>query len=178
MKDRTIKNSLTRFSITNTLYNLPRRTKQGILIAFDLCVIPLAMWLAIVLRWGGTTFDFSLSELAAMATTIVLSAGIFIRTGLYRAMVRYMGEQALRTVVKDVSWSTIVLAISLFLFRSNAPRSTPLIYWAITLFFIGGGRLLVRSSYQSMQRWAVTKNGHLWRWRLRAPAVAIAVSKR
>lgn len=157
MKGKTINTPFTGFSITDGLYSLPRRVKQGILIAFDLCVIPLAMWLAIVLRWGDTTFDFSSSEFAAMAATVTLSAAIFIRTGLYRAMVRYMGQQALSTVVKDVSWSAIVLAISLFLFRSNAPRSAPLIYWAIALFFIGGGRLLVRSSYQNLHRWAGKK---------------------
>ncbi|MDB6060252.1 MAG: nucleoside-diphosphate sugar epimerase [Verrucomicrobiaceae bacterium] len=157
-----MKDSLPRFSIrplsmADRLYSLPRNIKQIILISFDLCVIPIAVWVAIVLRWGGMSFQFTASELLAVATTIIFSAIIFIRTGLYRAMVRYMGQQALTTVVKDVSWSTIALALSLFLFRSDAPRSTPLIYWAITLFFIGGGRLLVRSSYQNLHRWSGKK---------------------
>ncbi|HET8710585.1 MAG TPA: nucleoside-diphosphate sugar epimerase/dehydratase, partial [Spongiibacteraceae bacterium] len=41
--------------------------------------------------------------------------------------------------------------------HSEVPRSTPLIYWAIALFFIGGGRLLVRASYQNMRRWSGKK---------------------
>jgi FlaA1/EpsC-like NDP-sugar epimerase len=144
-------------TMTDGLYSLSRRTKQSILIALDLCAIPLAIWLAIVLRWGGLSFEFTFSDMLSIATTVVVSALIFIRTGLYRAVVRYMGQQALITVVKDVSWSTMVLAVSLFLFRSNAPRSTPIIYWALALGCIGGGRLLVRSIYQNLHRWAGKK---------------------
>lgn len=157
MKDSAVKARIENFSVANGLYGLPRRVKQFILITFDLCVIPFAIWLAIVLRWGGVAFQFGASEILSMATTVIFSAFIFIRTGLYRAMVRFMGQQALTTVIKDVTWSAIVLAISLFLFRSNAPRSSPLIYWTIALFFIGGGRLLVRSSYQNLHRWSGKK---------------------
>lgn len=139
--------------LVDRLYNLPRRFKQAILIAFDLCVIPLAVWLAVALRWGGIVFEFSMLEAQAILVTALASGFIFVRTGLYRAMVRYMGQQAIMTVVKDVTWSSIILAIALFLFRSEVPRSTPLLYWAIALTFIGGGRLLVRASYQNMQRW-------------------------
>lgn len=143
----------TRSWLIDGLYNLPRPVKQYILISFDLCIIPIAVWLAIVLRWGGLNFDFGASEIFATLATMAISAIVFVRTGLYRAMVRYMGQQALTTVIRDVSWSTVVLALALFLFRSDAPRSTPLIYWGICLFFIGGGRLLVRSSYQNLHRW-------------------------
>jgi FlaA1/EpsC-like NDP-sugar epimerase len=144
-------------TLVERFYALPRRTKQYILVAFDLCAIPLAVWLAVALRWGGIVFEFTIREALAILITIAASGFIFIRTGLYRAMVRYMGQQAIMTVVKDVTWSSIVLAIALFLFRSEVPRSAPLIYWAIALFFIGGGRLLVRSSYQNMRRWSGKK---------------------
>jgi len=143
--------------LTDRLYSLPRRIKQAILIAFDLCAIPFAIWAAMALRWNGRPFEFGEAEIAAILLTVIVSGFIFIRTGLYRAMVRYMGQQALITVCKDVTWSSIVLAIALFVFRSNAPRSTPLIYWAIALLLIGGGRLMVRTSYQNMRRWSGKK---------------------
>ncbi len=144
-------------TLVDRLYGLSRRTKQCILIAFDLCAIPLAVWLAVALRWGGIVFEFTYREALAILITAAVSGFIFIRTGLYRAMVRYMGQQAIMTVVKDVTWSSIVLAMALFLLRSEVPRSAPLIYWAIALFFIGGGRLLVRASYQNMRRWSGKK---------------------
>ena len=144
-------------TLIDRVYGLSRPTKQGILIAFDLCAMPLAVWLAVALRWGGIVFEFTEREAMAILVTVGISAFIFIRTGLYRAMVRYMGQQAIMTVVKDVTWSSIILAIALFVFRSEVPRSAPLIYWAIALFFIGGGRLLVRASYQNMRRWTGKK---------------------
>ena len=144
-------------TLTDWLYGLSRRTKQSILMAFDLCFIPFAAWLATALRWGSLTFEFAGREIIACAITVIASAAIFIRTGLYRAMVRYMGQQAIATIVKDVTWSAVVLALALFVLRSEIPRSVPLIYWALTLLFIGGGRLLVRTSYQNMKRWTGKK---------------------
>lgn len=143
--------------IAEKLYSLPRRAKQVVLIAYDLCAIPFAVWSAMALRWGQRDFEFGEHELAAILVTVTISAFIFIRTGLYRAMVRYMGQQAIIAVCKDVTWSAVVLAVALFIFRSEAPRSTPLIYWAIALLFIGGGRLAVRTSYQNMRRWSGKK---------------------
>jgi FlaA1/EpsC-like NDP-sugar epimerase len=146
-----------RHAALDRLVDMPRWAKQTLLITFDLCAIPLAIWLAVVLRWGGFTFKFSETELLAAAITVAASGLIFIRTGLYRAMVRYMGQQTIMTVVRDVSYSAIVLALVLFLLNSTVPRSTPFIYWALTLSFIGGSRLLVRTSYQNLRRWTGKK---------------------
>jgi FlaA1/EpsC-like NDP-sugar epimerase len=143
--------------ITDRLYSLPRRAKQIILVAFDLTTIPLSVWVAMSLRWGNRAFEFGEREIAAVAATVVVSAFIFIRTGLYRAMVRYMGQQAIVTICKDVTWSSIVLAIALFIFRSEAPRSIPFIYAALAMLIIGGSRLAVRTSYQNMRRWTGKK---------------------
>ena len=148
---------LRRAAAFDRLVDIPRWAKQALLITFDLCAIPLAIWLAVVLRWGGFTFRFSSTELIAALVTVAASALIFIRTGLYRAMVRYMGQQTIMTVVRDVSYSAIVLALVLFLLNSTVPRSTPFIYWAIALSFIGGSRLLVRTSYQNLHRWTGKK---------------------
>jgi FlaA1/EpsC-like NDP-sugar epimerase len=146
-----------RYKALDRLVDMPRWAKQTLLITFDLCAIPLAIWLAVVLRWGGFTFNFSQTELLAAVVTVAASAFIFIRTGLYRAMVRYMGQQTIMTVVRDVSYSAIVLALVLFLLNSTVPRSTPFIYWALALSFIGGSRLLVRTSYQNLRRWTGKK---------------------
>lgn len=143
--------------LIDRLFSMPRRVKQTMLIAFDLCVIPLATWLAVMVRSGAYVFEFSLREALALCATIVASAFIFIRIGLYRAVVRYMGQQAILTVVKGVTWSSVILAIALFLVRSEIPRSSPLIYWAIALSLIGGSRLLVRTGYQNLHRWSGKK---------------------
>lgn len=134
------------------LFSLPRNWKQACLLALDLSFIPLAVWLSVVARWGGLSYQFQVVDLLTIMLTMVFSAAFFLRIGLYRAIVRFMGQQAIVTVIKGVTISAVILAIAAFLMRSNIPRSTPVIYWAIALIMIGGCRLLVRTFYHGVLR--------------------------
>jgi FlaA1/EpsC-like NDP-sugar epimerase len=129
------------------LFSLPRHWKQSALLALDLCFIPLAFWLAVVARWGGLTYEFQIVDLLAVMLTMVFSAAFFLRVGLYRAVIRYMGQQAIITIIQGVTVSAVLLAIALFMARSGVPRSTPIIYWGVALILIGGSRLAVRAFY-------------------------------
>lgn len=117
-----------------------------------MCFIPCAIWLAVIARWGGLQYSFGIADYIAMALTVVLSSAYFLRIGLYRAIIRFMGQQAILTIIQGVTVSALVLAITAFLSRSNIPRSTPVIYWAIALIMIGGSRLFVRSFYHGVVR--------------------------
>ena len=131
------------FSIpVEKIYELPRYWKQAALLAIDLCFIPLAIWLAVVARWGGLVYEFTVVDLLAMMLTMVFSAAFFLRVGLYRAIIRFMGQQAIFTIIQAVTVSAVLLALAAFLTGSGVPRSTPLIYWATALILIGGFRLL------------------------------------
>jgi FlaA1/EpsC-like NDP-sugar epimerase len=136
-------------------FSIPRHWKQSGLLALDLCFIPLSIWMAISIRWGSIHYQFLSADFAAIMLTMIFSAAIFLRIGLYRAIIRFMGQQAILTIIKGVTASAVVLAIAAFLTRSNIPRSTPLIYWTIALATIGGVRLLVRSFYYGV----VSKSG-------------------
>lgn len=139
------------------LFTLPRRTKQAVLFAYDLCAIPLAACVALLVRHSAFLPQLGWREVLAIGIAVAVSAFIFLRIGLYRAVVRYMGQQAILTVIKGVSLSTVVLTMSLFLVRSEVPRSLPLIYWTVALLLIGGSRLLVRAGYQNLHRWRGVK---------------------
>lgn len=143
--------------LLDRLFGLSRRSKQTVLLTFDLCVIPLAACVSLLVRHSAYFGQLSWRELVAIVFAVAVSASIFIRIGLYRAVVRYMGQQAIWTVIKGVSWSTAVLTVSLFLVRSEVPRSLPLIYWSIALLLIGGSRLSVRAAYQNLFRWRGVK---------------------
>ncbi|WP_339340130.1 nucleoside-diphosphate sugar epimerase/dehydratase [uncultured Oceanicoccus sp.] len=147
---RWVANIKGQFSIpAEKIYELPRHWKQAVLLAIDLCFIPLAIWLAVLVRWGGLAYEFRVVDLLAMMLTMVFSAAFFLRAGLYRAIIRYMGQQAIVTIVKAVTVSAVLLALAIFLTGSGLPRSTPVIYWATALILIGGFRLLLRSFYHS-----------------------------
>lgn len=134
------------------LLSIPRHWKQSALLGLDLCFIPSAVALSVVVRWGGLDYPLEASDFLATMMTMVISAAVFLKIGLYRAIIRFMGQQAIVTVIKGVTISAIVLAISAFLFRSNIPRSTPLVYWAVALIMIGGSRLLIRAFYHGVLR--------------------------
>ena len=50
-----------------------------------------AMWAAVALRYGHTDFHLGPIEYVCGAVTIVASAVVFLRLGLYRAVIRFMG---------------------------------------------------------------------------------------
>ncbi len=151
-----IANIMGHFSIpAEKVYSLPRHWKQSGLLAIDLCFIPLAIWLAVVARWGGLVYQFQVVDLLAIMLTMVFSAAFFLKIGLYRAVIRFMGQQAIITIIQGVTVSAVILALAAFLTGSGVPRSTPVIYWATALILIGGSRLLLRSLYHNV----FNKNG-------------------
>lgn len=134
------------------VFLLPRRVKQLVFGFADLFFLPLSIWLAVSLRYGEQSFTLGANDYAAAAVCVLVSIIIFATTGLYRAVVRYMGQQAILATIRGITISALVLALTMLLFRSGMPRSIPIIYWGIALFLIGGPRLLIRSSYHSLKR--------------------------
>ena len=104
------------------------------------------MWFAVAIRYGHTHFHLGPVEYACAALTVVLSAVVFLRLGLYRAVIRFMGQQAIWAVLTAVSYSTMILGATVFFSQAGVPRSMPFIYFALALLGIGGTRLVVRAS--------------------------------
>jgi len=117
-------------------FALPRGAKRVISITTDVFLLSFAMWVAFSLRLDEPT-EFNGPQLNTLAITVLTTIVVFIRLGLYRAVVRFMGYQMMASVFWGVTVSTIVLVIASFLLRSSLPRSVPLIYWAIAMVFTG-----------------------------------------
>ena len=130
------------------LVELPRNIKQALLLSLDMVFVNATMWGAIALRHGHTNFPIGPIEIACAVVTTVVSAVIFLRLGLYRAVIRFMGQQALWAIIRGVSYSSLVLGATVFFTRATVPRSLPFLYWVLALVAIGGTRLLVRAYYQ------------------------------
>ncbi|MEE8056633.1 MAG: nucleoside-diphosphate sugar epimerase/dehydratase [Pseudomonadales bacterium] len=139
------------------IYHLPRLLKQVFFAVIDLVFIPVSIWLALFLRFGDQSFIITEQDYLAIITCVIISMAIFASTGLYRAVVRYMGQQAMLAIIRAVTLSALVLALSMLLARSGMPRSTPFLYWGVALLLIGGSRLMVRALYNGMQRKQASK---------------------
>src|SRR3954469_10424322 len=79
--------------LVHGVQSLGRRPKQVLMVLADLVAMPLALWTAIALRTGSV--EHGLAPHAVLyAATIVSTVPFFIRIGLYRAVIRYLGAHA------------------------------------------------------------------------------------
>ena len=122
-----------------------RSTKRTISLLYDVCAITLALYFAICLRLGSFAFEVTNKELTSLAITIIVSVIVFIKLGLYRAILRYMTIPAMTSIMTGICVSSLALAASSFFTHSFIPRSVPLIYISTALLLIGTPRFLVRS---------------------------------
>ena len=75
----------------------------------------------------------------------LISIPIFLRFGLYSAIIRYIGFKALLTVAQAVSLYAILWGITGFMTAlEGIPRSVILINWALSLLVISGIRIIAR----------------------------------
>lgn len=133
------------------LIGLSRRSKRVLQVMADVILVWCALWLAFVVRmgeldaadpFGGHAWLFALAPL--------ISVPIFIRLGMYRAVMRYFGNDALKSIFKAVSLSALLLALAVYWYRDTTaviPRSMVLNYWWLSLMMIGGLRLLMRQYF-------------------------------
>lgn len=110
----------------------------------DVVIVPLALWSALVLKAGGLNFGpIHLSEL--FVVSVLSSVPIFVRLGLYRAVVRYFGVSALLAVAAGVALSVLTLAlVDRYLGSNQLDLSVLGIYWALATVYVGASRMIMR----------------------------------
>ncbi len=133
------------------LIRLSRRSKRALQVMADVVLVWCALWLAFVVRLGelGAADPFG-HHAWLFALTPLISVPIFIRLGMYRAVMRYFGNDALKSIFKAVSLSALLLALAVYWYRDSPaviPRSMVLNYWWLSLMMIGGLRLMMRQYF-------------------------------
>jgi FlaA1/EpsC-like NDP-sugar epimerase len=137
-----------RTKILNKFFEAPRPIKRAITLTYDALAIVLSAYLAYGLRLGSVSFHVDASLLACLSATLAISLFTFVRLGLYRAILRYVTQQALLTMVIGILISSIAMATTGFFFHAFLPRSVPVIYIFVALILVGMPRLLFRHLVQ------------------------------
>jgi len=115
------------------------------MLAADAVFIPGALWSALVLRLGGPPQGLG-AEPWLYVAALLASIPIFIRLGLYRAVMRFIGARAIVAVTAGVTGSAIMLGlIKWFVPGDSMPVEAVIIYWALALVYVGGSRILIRN---------------------------------
>jgi FlaA1/EpsC-like NDP-sugar epimerase len=117
------------------------------MLAADLVMIPLALWVAYALRLGSWMPELN-DGIWLLLLAPLLSIPVFIRLGLYRSVIRFLGNEALVAVLVGTTVSVAVLiAVTLLFGLQGIPRSVFIIYWGTALLFVGGSRHFARRLY-------------------------------
>lgn len=131
---------------------LSRRKKQGVAICFDFFLLIFAFWSALALRFETFAPDFT-PYLWLMITAPLAAIPIFIRLGLYRAVIRFMEERVVFVVVRGVTLSVIILAAAVaFTHSQGLSRGVLGIYWLLAIVYVGASRFMARSYFLGAER--------------------------
>lgn len=123
----------------------PRPVKRAISVAYDCIAITASFYLAYTLRMGSVTINIDMALVGCWAFTIIVSIFSFIKMGLYKAILRYMTQQAMMSIVVGIIISSIAMATSGFFLHAFLPRSVPIIYIFTTLILVGLPRIAFRN---------------------------------
>lgn len=132
---------------------LSRDQKCLLQILADTLLIWMALWLAFFIRLDDASkIEPMRGHAWLFVLAPVLAIPLFARFGLYRAVMRYFGNQAFTTIVKAVTAASALLALGIYVYGKPPaliPRSIVIIYWMLCLMFVGGLRIVMRQYFSS-----------------------------
>ena len=123
---------------------MSRRNKKIVMLLVDSIAIIAAILASFSMRLG--TWFWPHSDLMWMVFGApVIAIPIFVRFGLYRAIIRFIGFQSLWNVVQAVALYALLWGVISFMVAVDGiPRSVILINWLLAVIAIGGSRMVGR----------------------------------
>ncbi len=122
----------------------PRNAKRAAVVLVDVILALVAMWMAFslrleVLHWPDAT------QLWAYVLAPVIAIPIFVRLGLYRAIFRYTGVDALYAISKGIAlYALLLFPLLYWLFWPSVPRSIGILQPIFFLLLVSFSRALAR----------------------------------
>ncbi|TCS36853.1 FlaA1/EpsC-like NDP-sugar epimerase [Paucimonas lemoignei] len=127
---------------------LPRLYKKLVAVAADLVFLPLAFYVAVVLRYEGMTSTLFAQYFPLFVAAPAISIPIFIRIGLYRAVVRFIDHKIVYVVISGVSVAVILMAaLATMTHHVGISRGALGIYWVIAILYVVASRFVARSYF-------------------------------
>lgn len=139
--------------LKDRLVSLSYTQKRVIQITTDVLLLWAAMWVAFYIRLGTMGWLWpDESQVWLFVLSPLIAIPIYVRMGMYRAVMRYFGNDALMCILKAVTLGYLGFALALLIARDVGwsvlfPRTVFFTYWWLSLVFIGGLRLLAREYF-------------------------------
>ncbi len=137
----------------NAFLRLPRIYKQLISATADVVSLPLLFFFALALHFDGidlaALYRHRWLALAAAAITVP----VFFGAGLYRAVIRYIDQKIIWSIVAGMSASTLILALAAQ-FLATGPRSAApfIMYWIAATLYMLASRFAARRFFIPAQK--------------------------
>ena len=126
--------------------NLSRIYKQLIAVTLDVVFLPLTFCLAIWLRYDYLNLALLNQYKLLLIAAPIISIPVFIRLGLYRAVIRFIDHKIVYVVVLGVSLSVITLAaLATFTQTGGYSRAVFGTYWISTILYLAASRFIARA---------------------------------
>lgn len=124
---------------------LPRRSKQALAFVFDLLICIATTWLAFLLRIDQAGL-FVGNQWFVLIAAISLSIPLFVISGFYRAIFRYVGGAALSSLLRAYFIYALVFCLIFTVIGfEGIPRSIGIIQPILLFFSVGLSRYSVRA---------------------------------
>ena len=120
-----------------------RIQKAVLLVLLDSLIIILAIFASFSLRLG-VIFSPDPNLFLIIFGSPIIAIPIFIKFGLYRLILRFIGFSSLWIIVKAASLYALIWGILAFMFEINGIRSVVLINWFLVIVTLASFRILIR----------------------------------
>lgn len=137
-------------NLLSQILQLPRSTKRFISLLADALALLAALVIAYCLSFELTVPGKTWHWVAVYSALVVGSLAVFIKLGLYRAVVRYVSVRALGLVFAGVFVSTLWLYALVHFIGVALPLEAVVNFGLVALLLIGGSRLAMREMYHRM----------------------------
>jgi FlaA1/EpsC-like NDP-sugar epimerase len=138
--------------------NRSRKVKRLISLSVDTLAVIVALWAAFSLRLG-EFYSPPIQQLWIFLLAPAIAVPIFIKLGLYRAVIRYIGIDALWAISRAVFLFTLIFSVTVLIagdWSGRVPRTVYGIHAVLVMLFVGGSRMLARwlFTHSQQQSWA------------------------
>tara|TARA_B100000963_G_scaffold47545_1_gene35852 strand:- start:4822 stop:6678 length:1857 start_codon:yes stop_codon:yes gene_type:complete len=127
------------------LTSLSRQKKKAVMISADVFFLIFSVWLSFALRLGEVWSDKLNSNLWIFFFIPLVSIPVFIKLGLYRSILKFMGTKVIVTAFQAITITSLILGFVMMIFReADMPRTVILIFWCVSSILIVLARFLFK----------------------------------
>lgn len=127
-----------------TLLALPRNIKKICFLIHDFLMIFTAFWFTQSLKADYAAEWFNPANWQSFLLTAVLTVGLFVRLGLYRAVTRFVSFHVLTTAFAGSLVSAVFFFLNTLIFEEKLRLALPVVYFLLLLVSVTGSRMVLR----------------------------------